>query len=144
MGTLGIASEKGTIPVRQNLFEKDNSGQAVLIGSRCEKCGNVFFPQKAYCDRCNAGDLIPIRFGRYGRIQTFTIIRQASPEFKVPYAIGRVDVDEGVRIFTQLLADDLGKIEVGQPVELVLDRLFDEPNGTEITGYKYRVVRRQK
>jgi uncharacterized OB-fold protein len=142
MSALEVTSENRTVPLRKNLFEEDKSGQVALLGSRCNKCASVFFPQKTYCDYCQAGDLVPVRFGRRGRIHTFTIVRQASPEFKVPYAIGRVDADEGVRVFSQILADDLEKIEIGQPVELVVDRLFNESDGTEVTGYKYQVVGR--
>ena len=141
MGAFGVKPEKKAVPVRRDLFEMDKTGHPVLLGSRCRKCGEIYFPSKSHCDGCHVGDLEIVRFGRRGKIHTFAIVRQASPEFRVPYAIGRVDVEEGVRVFTQLVHDELEKIEIGQEVELVLDRLFEEADGTEILGYKYRIRR---
>lgn len=58
----------------------------------------------------------------------------------VPFAIGVVDLPEGLRVLGRLHVDDLKQIKIGMPVELVIERLCGSADGGEITTWKFRPV----
>jgi uncharacterized OB-fold protein len=49
----------------------------------------------------------------------------AMPVDRVPYAVALVDLDEGVRMMTNIVTDDPFGVVVGQPVRLVWEALSD-------------------
>ena len=55
-----------------------------------------------------------------------------------PYAMGVVDLDDGLRVLGQLTAEDPGTVKVGQRVELVIDTLCHDEEGNEITTWKFK------
>jgi uncharacterized OB-fold protein len=64
-------------------------------------------------------------------------------EFKLPYYVALVKLEEGPMITTQLT--DLGdeKVEIGMPVEMVtrlLRVMGDEERGIKVYGYEFRPV----
>jgi uncharacterized OB-fold protein len=92
---------------------------AHLAGSRCEGCGAVHFPQRLSCFECLSTDLSPYSLAATGTLYSWTVVRVSSSR-PVPYAVGFVDLPEGVRVF----ADLSGKFEqfrIDMPVELAVD-----------------------
>lgn len=57
-----------------------------------------------------------------GIVYTFTIVRNRVPGYsgEVPYAFGFVELAEGIRVISTLIADDLDAIAIGDTVDLEL------------------------
>lgn len=127
---------------RTGLFviPEEKDGQPYLIGSKCNKCGKVYFPQRQVCAECLVDDTMQvIPLSRRGTIKTFSIIHQAPPRYAIPYAIGYVDLPEGVTLFTQFKDWKEKPLELGEEVELVIDDLREE-GSDKLVGYKFRTV----
>lgn len=99
-------------------------GGGHLVGSRCGGCGAHFFPQRRACARCLSGDLERVALSTHGRIYTYTVVHQSTPEFPVPYVLAYVDLPEGVRVPGQVVGFEPDELELGAAVELGL-----EPDG---------------
>ena len=134
------------VPVEEGLWRSPSEGQAPqLIGSRCTSCGEIFFPpkKKGLCTHCYHVGLEEILLSGRGRIATFTIAEQAPAggfyHGPVPFAYGAVDLVDGVEVQT-LFAGDLYALQVGMDVEMIVDRLFDDPEGNDIVTYKFRAA----
>lgn len=77
-----------------------------LMGSRCSPCGNVAYPAAAGCQRCGSPDLVSVELGRTGTVWAHTVQRFApkSPPYVppaegfTPFAVGYVDLPEGVKV----------------------------------------------
>lgn len=131
------------IPVREGLWTEEDNPH--LIGSQCQSCGEVFFPKREglLCSNCQSGDLKEIILSRRGKIYSNTIVMQRPPVYyqgEVPYALGFVELPEGIRIetlFTGCSPDDL---HIGMDVEMVIDKLSDDEQGNEVVTYKFRPV----
>jgi uncharacterized OB-fold protein len=133
------------IPIKEGLWTVPSSldDKPQLIGSRCPRCGEVFFPKKAYgiCNHCQSKNLEEVKLSRKGKIYSFTIVMQKPPEYykgPVPYAEGFVELPEGVRVetlFTDCKFDDL---RIGMDVEMVVEKLHEDEEGNEILAYKFR------
>ena len=138
---------KKEIPVREGLWTAPSSaGEPTrLIGSRCPKCGEIFFPKKedGFCIYCQKTGMEETLLSRRGKIYSYTVVMQRPPVYyqgEVPYAIGYVELPEGVRVETLFTAPDLEKLKIGMDVELVIEKLNDDEQGNEILTYKFKPV----
>ena len=113
-----------------------------LIGSRCLFCGELYFPRKkkGLCIHCQRRTLEDVPLSGKGKIVSFSVVMQppAGGFYKgpVPYAYGAVELPEGVELFS-LFTGNLDQLQVGMEVEMVIERLFDDEEGNEITTYKF-------
>ena len=97
-----------------------------LTGSRCSPCGNVAYPAAAGCQRCGSSDLVTVELARRGTVWAHTVQRFApkSPPYVppaegfTPFAVGYVELPEGVRVEAVLECSDPAEL-VGAEVTLV-------------------------
>lgn len=90
-------------------------GSTPLRGSRCRGCGNVAYPAASGCQRCGSADLQVQELGRHGTVWAHTVQRFApkSPPYVpppggfVPFAVGYVELPDGVRVEALLGGGDL-------------------------------------
>ena len=55
-----------------------------------------------------------------------------------PYALGLIDLPEGLRVLSKVTADDIEAIEVGGAVHLVIEKLHTDAEGNEVMTFKFR------
>ena len=63
-----------------------------------------------------------------GKIYSFTIVyAPAGPAFKddTPYIVASIELDEGARIISNLLTDDIEKVSIGDYVKVVFEKQND-------------------
>jgi len=97
-----------------------------LRGSRCRQCGNVAFPVAVGCQRCGSAEVQPRDLARQGTVWTHTVQRFApkSPPYVPPaegfhpFAVGYVELPDGVRVEAVLEAADPAAL-AGAEVSLV-------------------------
>ncbi len=123
---------------RPNELEVRPDGSGNLLGSLCRSCGAHFFPIREACAGCLSEDLETVRFATEGTLYTYTIVRQSTPAFEVPYALGYVDLPEGVRIMGQITGVEFSDISIGMPMVLVLEPFGTSEAGDALTGYRFR------
>jgi uncharacterized OB-fold protein len=86
------------------------------------------------------GSLEEVALSRRGTLYSYTIVRQAPPGFRAPYATALVDLPEGVRIFAQLTTADPREIRMDGPVELTFGPIAVDKDGSEVISYKFKPV----
>ena len=98
-----------------------------LLIQRCRKCGTFRFYPRPMCPECNALDMEWIKAGGKGRVYSWTVaVRQFHPAFEVPYVIAIVELEEGVRMTTNVINCPLEELYVGMPVEVVFEDVTEE------------------
>jgi uncharacterized OB-fold protein len=100
-----------------------------LVYQRCAACSATVFPLRTLCPHCAGEDLALEVSARRGTLYSFTTQhRAAHPHFtdSVPYSLGLVDLDEGIRVFASVDGIAPDELVVGMPVELGFDRVDDE------------------
>jgi benzoylsuccinyl-CoA thiolase BbsA subunit len=126
--------------VKEGLFDWPSENPS-LIGARCKKCKEVFFPKRFICPICfqeNTLENIPL--SNKGNLYTFCILERGPMGFDPPYAVGYIDLPEGVRIYSILAEADMKKLEIGMEMELVIGPIRKTSDGEEIIGYKFKPV----
>jgi uncharacterized protein len=94
--------------------------QRRLVLPWCEGCGAPHWYPRLRCPRCGGGDME--WRDAAGAATVAAVSRQHRPGWpglaeRVPYDVGLVDLDEGVRMFTTLVADAgaIGVPATGEP-----------------------------
>ncbi len=137
------------VPVAEGLFAETPDGPR-LLGSRCATCGTPYFPKVAICRNpsCAGGAIEDAEFGPKGTLWSYTIQYYPPPppakydEPYVPYAMGMIDMPEGVRVLARISTDDVESVSAGSDVELVLEKLYTAPDGNDVITWKFREVKR--
>ncbi len=114
------------------VIEEDGSGYQV--GSRCADCGAHYFPVREACAGCHGLNLETVPLSKRGVLYTFSLVRQSTPAFKVPYILGYVDLPEGVRVMAQIDVPE-DEVAIGMELEMELAE-WDTEAGT--IGYRFR------
>jgi uncharacterized OB-fold protein len=73
-----------------------------------------------------------------GTLYTYTVVRQSTPAFEVPYVLGYVDLPEGVRVMAQIAGCEPEEVQIGMPVVLSLEPFGDDEDGRQVIAYRFR------
>jgi hypothetical protein len=114
-----------------------------LEAGKCKKCGQVYFPPRLICPECKAQEFENIRLNPEGKLLTYTIIRVASDIFSLqtPFAVGIIELKDGVRLTVQIADIELDKVKIGMSLKLVFRKIQDEgASGLHCYGYKAIVI----
>ena len=96
---------------------------------RCSACSAWRHVPREICAACGSWDWEWERSSGRGEIFSFTVVGRAlHPAFSddVPYAPVIVEMDEGVRLLTQMKDLAVENIEIGMRVEVVFDSVTEE------------------
>jgi|GEM_PF-608211 len=114
-----------------------------LLGSKCDRCGQTFFPSRRNCPNClDENTIKQILLSDEGLLHTYVIASVAPPGFSVPHAQGYIDLSkDGPRIFS-LLTDygDGSKLRIGCKMGLKIVRLGRDKENRIIVGYRFRPI----
>lgn len=131
------------VPVAEDLFRSDADG-AALVGSRCTGCGSHYFPKALSCrnPQCEAKSVTEVLLGRRGRLYSYTVQSyQPPPLFRMdpwsPYALGVVELPEGLRVLGMLTGFALDDIRIDTPVQLRVEPLYRDAEGREVLTYAF-------
>jgi uncharacterized OB-fold protein len=116
-----------------------------LLGSRCESCGEHFFPRRLVCARCLHVGCDDVELGPTGRLWTWTFVHVplfAKKNGSVDaYGVGQVDLPEGPRV-QAILVGGPNDFEIGMELELDLETLRTDTNGDDVVIFRFRPVAR--
>jgi uncharacterized OB-fold protein len=112
-----------------------------LEAGKCEQCGHVDFPPRIVCPRCKGRRFATVVLHDEGTLVTFTVVRVASDRFskETPFAVGIVELSDGVRVTTQIADADVDGLQIGQKVRIVFRRI-QEDGKAGILCYGYKAV----
>lgn len=138
--TIRTIVPKGWLKIPSSHDEKP-----AIIGTKCRKCGQYSFPPRVICMNCFSEDLEKTELSNVGKLYSFTVVRTPRRGFTVPYALGHIDLPEGVRITTQIVDVDLSKVEeelkTGMDMELILGKIRTDAEGNDLISYQFKPLR---
>lgn len=91
---------------------------------RCGACGRFRFPPTSHCPNCLSAETAWQAVSGRGTVYSFVVMHQVyDSAFKddVPYNVAAVELDEGPRLYTNLVGIANAAIRVGMPVRVVYD-----------------------
>ncbi len=115
-----------------------------LIAAKCEKCGDIAFPKKIRCGKCDGKVMNDILLNNRGKLYAFTVVRQAVPGYQVPYVLGVIKLpeDDKLLIIGQIHECDIKDLVKGMEVETVVAELYtDCLRNKKVIGYAFKTVK---
>lgn len=111
-----------------------------LEAQKCKKCGMVLFPPRLICPECKGREFEDTKLAEKGKILTYTIIRVPPHQFvdQAPFAVGIVELDDGVKLTGQIVDCDFEDLKIGHRVKIEFRKIYDEGEaGILCYGYKF-------
>lgn len=131
------AEASGEAPARalrpRPVINRDNAGfwagvaEHRLLIQRCEDCAELRFPWLPGCNACGSGRWDTVEASGSGTVFSYVVMHHPPfPAFDPPYAVGLVELGEGVRIISNVVGVAPDKVRIGMPVRLEFLRVDDE------------------
>jgi len=94
--------------------------QEKLMGGKCRKCGKVHLPPRPLCDNCFSKEFEWVELPQKGKLLTYTVIHVAPTQFQgmTPYAVGIVQLDDGVKIPGMIIGVAPEQIKIGMSLTI--------------------------
>jgi uncharacterized protein len=107
------------------VINRDNAGfwagvaEHRLLIQRCTDCGTLRFPWLPGCGACGCQEWETVEASGAGTVFSYVVMHHPPfPAFDPPYAVGLIELAEGVRMISNITGVPYDKVRIGMPVEL--------------------------
>lgn len=93
-----------------------------LLFTRCDACAQPTWYPREFCPHCGTLDVTWEEAAGTGTVHSFTIVRRGALGPYAggsPYVLAYVELDEGVRLMTNIVEVDEADLRIGLPVRVV-------------------------
>ena len=135
---------------REPVYWRERKGRYRLVGSKCKKCGELWWPRRVseVCPNCHSRDFEEYEFSHEGEVFSFMQDSVPMPLMGM-HVYGRdrriiasVKLKEGVCIFpTEIVDCKLEELKEGMKVRLVVRKLRRANNGNWLYGYMWTPIK---
>jgi uncharacterized OB-fold protein len=112
---------------QDNEFFFAGAREGKLLIQRCGGCGILQHPPTPVCPECGSFERGVVEPCGRGQVYSFVVNHHPQvPGFAYPLVVALVELEEGVRLVTNLVGIDPADVHIGMPVELELVPVDDE------------------
>lgn len=100
-----------------------------LYIQKCRDCGDLRFHPRALCPSCLSSKTEWVHCSGRGKVYTFTVTNQnAAAGFRdsLPYLLAWVELDEGLKLLTNIVDCQPTQLKIDLPVEAVFEDVTPE------------------
>ncbi|OBB46007.1 Zn-ribbon domain-containing OB-fold protein [Mycobacterium sp. 852002-51961_SCH5331710] len=109
---------------------------------RCTDCKTFRVPPRPMCGGCQSLNWDYVVSSGRGTVYSFVMPKYPPlPFLEYPYVVALIELDEGVRIVSNLCDIEPEAIEVGMPVEVFYEIFEALPSGEELVLHQFRPAR---
>ncbi|MBU1357993.1 MAG: Zn-ribbon domain-containing OB-fold protein [Gammaproteobacteria bacterium] len=111
----------------QPFWEACREGRLSL--QKCSACGHLRYPIAICCPRCLSGEAEWTTLSGRGTVFSVVVFHRAyHPGFKddVPYNVAMIQLDEGPRMYSNVVGVPNDRVRIGDAVEAVFDAVTPE------------------
>jgi uncharacterized OB-fold protein len=127
-------------PVRVGLLTEplNDIASVRLVGSRCSTCGETSLGPAEICPNCGQATIAHTALAPRGLLWSFTVVRHKppgdyhGPDPFVPFALGLVELPEGVRVLTPVIGPP-DSLEIGMAMDL---KVYVRPDEVVAFGFE--------
>jgi uncharacterized OB-fold protein len=113
-------------PETAPFWEAANAGTFLL--QRCPDCGKTQYHYRALCSFCMSDKIEDYPSAGKGEVWTYSVVYRNNtagyPE-KVPYVVGLVELEGGVKVVSNIIGGDPEDVTFGTKVEVVFAKTQD-------------------
>lgn len=133
------------VPIKAGYFTVPDDPNAApkFLATRCDSCGEFFFPRRAICAKCLSEQTAEVELDGRGTLYSYTFVHiplfgSTNIEHMEGYGVGQVDLPEGPRVQAPL-AGKQADFRIGQQLVAELDTLRED-SGRDMVIVRFRPV----
>ncbi|MEU2420498.1 bifunctional MaoC family dehydratase N-terminal/OB-fold nucleic acid binding domain-containing protein [Streptomyces sp. NPDC007851] len=122
------------------VINRDNAGfwagvaEGRLLVQRCTGCGTLRHPWLPGCNSCGSLDWDTVESSGEGTVYSYVVMHHPPfPAFDPPYAVGLIELAEGVRMVSNVVGVPYDKVRIGLPVRVEFRR-YEEGAAGDTAG----------
>jgi uncharacterized OB-fold protein len=97
----------------------DAADDGRLVAQRCAKCGRLRHPPRPMCPECHSLEIEMATLSGRGSVYSYAVLHHPqNPAFDYPVLAALVDLDEGIRVVSNLVGIAPEEIRIGVPVQV--------------------------
>jgi uncharacterized OB-fold protein len=105
----------------------DAAREGRLVAQRCLGCGRLRHPPRPMCPYCQSLEYELAELGGLGTVYSYSILHHPqNPAFTYPVIAALVDLDEGIRLVTNLVDVEPADIRIGSRVRVRFEPTADD------------------
>ncbi|GHI06518.1 hypothetical protein AQI88_19405 [Streptomyces cellostaticus] len=117
-------------------FWEGVAGHRLLI-QRCTGCGTLRHPWLPGCNACGCLDWDTVEASGAGTVYSHVVMHHPPfPAFEPPYAVGLIELAEGVRMVSNVVGVPYDKVRIGLPVRVEFRTYEDEEGALVLTVFR--------
>src|SRR5205085_3839396 len=98
-----------------------------LLIQRCASCGTLRHPPRPACPSCRSLEWGTQRSSGRGSVHSYVVHHHPPvPGFEPPYVVAVIELEEGTRLVSNVIAVDPADVKIGMPVEVAFEAVDDE------------------
>jgi uncharacterized OB-fold protein len=98
-----------------------------LVAQRCSGCGRLRHPPRPMCPACHSLDHQVVDLSGNGTVYSYSVLHHPQlPVFDYPVIAVLVDLEEGVRMVSNLVGVDSADVSIGLPVQVRFEPTRDD------------------
>ena len=108
-------------------WEATQRGELAL--QYCNACGKYIFYPRIICPHCSSEDIEWRKTSGKGKIYSYTVVHNNAPSaFRAdtPYVVAVIELDEGVRMLSNIVQCDIEALQFDMPVTVVFETLNED------------------
>ncbi|MFJ3226339.1 bifunctional MaoC family dehydratase N-terminal/OB-fold nucleic acid binding domain-containing protein [Streptomyces sp. NPDC086783] len=112
---------------RDNAGFWEGVGRGRLLIQRCAACRTLRFPWLPGCNACGSPEWDTVEASGEGTVYSYVVMHHPPfPAFDPPYAVGLIELAEGVRMVSDVVGVPYDEVRIGMPVRLRFERCDEE------------------
>ena len=99
-----------------------------LLVQKCDGCAALRQIPKPWCPDCLSQDFTWTQLSGNGQVYSYTVMHRApatSFQLDLPYVVALVELDEGVRMISNMVGCAPDQVRIGMPVKVVFEDIED-------------------
>ena len=117
-----------------NAFFWEAAIEGRLVAQRCNGCGQLRHPPRPMCPHCHSLEFEVIPLSGRGSLYSYAILHHPQhPAFDYPVTAALVDLEEGIRLVSNLSGVERNDIEIGMELEVVF---APTENGAAVPAFR--------
>jgi uncharacterized OB-fold protein len=112
-------------------------GEVTLHGNRCNRCGEITFPEREFCPRCRSTDLAAADLRGPVKLLSYTVVHQAPAGFATPMAVGYGVFPDGDAVVLAPIDAPAERLRKGMKLRVIEGVTSTSADGAQMMSYRY-------
>jgi uncharacterized OB-fold protein/acyl dehydratase len=104
-------------------------GRGEILIQKCSDCGKLRHPPRPMCGECQSIKWTGVKTAGRGSVYSYVILHYPKfPGYEFPLACGLIELEEGVRMVTNIVGCEHSAIKIGMTGKLVIEKVDGDLN----------------